>query len=498
MDCIQHKPETTNVFEPMILNFLTNILRIYVNDARDLSAKEFCTILFDRGKAEKSSKLDSKASAYFKGVNLVEVIKNRFLLGKTEFNLASKYIMELRDTLREENRQSKKIRMKLTVPMHVNVLNRPKKLPPVPPSTPEPLTEEKLESLRTINRLQALSLLEDANKNAPNCSKQRETSSTLAKNSEPAKFYVRKSFPHFKPVKVKHTAASILRECARIANDEEKEVKKLKELAEGGSDPSTVSKLEEEARRLRREEEMRKIQEKHLRSLLAREDAFIAKQSVLNDVKHQAQLVRKEKQELYERLEKWRQEHNREMMEIVEKCREVVQASREAFNSMVDEKRQKAAEIAKESRQLKLELDQHREREIQRKIRLIQEIKTIQALRRLPLKDFDPAESSGLGLLCEMSLTQLKERLLWTKGRMQEEIESRKISIRRERERQKRLIECGERALEKYKSRGRDVSSSGEGENFSVITSPEIQALRKKLEECRATRLQKQGALIGQ
>lgn len=47
------------------------------------------------------------------------------------------------------------------------------------------------------------------------------------------------------------------------------------------------------------------------------------------------------KQELYDKLEKWRENHNREMTEIVEKCREVEQASREAFNTMVDEKRQK-------------------------------------------------------------------------------------------------------------------------------------------------------------
>lgn len=47
------------------------------------------------------------------------------------------------------------------------------------------------------------------------------------------------------------------------------------------------------------------------------------------------------KQELYDKLEKWRENHNREMMEIVVKCREVERASREAFNAMVDEKRQK-------------------------------------------------------------------------------------------------------------------------------------------------------------
>lgn len=66
-----------------------------------------------------------------------------------------------------------------------------------------------------------------------------------------------------------------------------------------------------------------------------------------------------------------------------------------------------AAEVSEESRQLKVQLIKQREEDIQRKIKLIQEIKTIQSLRALPFKDFDPTESSGLGLLCEMSLTEV-------------------------------------------------------------------------------------------
>ncbi|XP_061933741.1 uncharacterized protein LOC133666504 [Apis cerana] len=94
-------------------------------------------------------------------------------------------------------------------------------------------------------------------------------------------------------------------------------------------------------------------------------------------------------------------------MEMVEKCREIEQASRIAFNIMIDEKKQKAAEVTKESRQLKTQLIKQRENEIQRKIKLIQEIRTIQSLRELPFKDFDPTETNGFGLLCEMSLMEV-------------------------------------------------------------------------------------------
>lgn len=113
-------------------------------------------------------------------------------------------------------------------------------------------------------------------------------------------------------------------------------------------------------------------------ALLTRENAFTAKQSLLSDIKMHAESVRKEvmysnvlstdnfnvslknsgvkqklskvfksvalflkKQQLYDKLEKWRENHNKEMMEIVEKCHEIEQASREAFNAMIDEKKQK-------------------------------------------------------------------------------------------------------------------------------------------------------------
>lgn len=65
--------------------------------------------------------------------------------------------------------------------------------------------------------------------------------------------------------------------------------------------------------------------------------------------------------------------------------------------------------MSEESRQLKLSMTKQREEELRKKIELIQDIKTIQSLRHLPLKEFDPTESSGIRLLCEMSLTEVRQ-----------------------------------------------------------------------------------------
>ncbi|CAL7935335.1 unnamed protein product [Xylocopa violacea] len=428
---------------------------------------------------------------------------------------ATPCLEKLQEHLKEHIRNMKPPKKELTVPLSMNVLNRPRPPLKVPPSSPEdlsatkfarevprtnylkPLTQSKLESLRATNKLKAMNLLKDANENAPSCFRRRKDPARRIEEVKPKRTFLRKSLPIFKPVEVKQTAASTLRECARVVSDEEKEIKKLKALTEGGFDPSTILKIEEEKRQQQREEELLRIKEKHLLALLSREGAFIAKQSLLNDVKAQAENVRKEKQEIYEKLEKWRQNHNKEMMEIVERCREMEQASREAFNTMIDEKKQKAAEISEKSRQLKAQLAKRREEETRRKVKLIQEIKTIQSLRQLPFKDFDPTESSGLGLLCEMSLAELKERLFWMRMKLDEDTKDRRFAILRERERQKNLIEDTRRALEEYKASKRapsTIRSKSQLRQPEPVSSSKVDALQKKLEERRALRMQQEAA----
>lgn len=58
-------------------------------------------------------------------------------------------------------------------------------------------------------------------------------------------------------------------------------------------------------------------------------------------------------------------------------------------------------------------LAKQKKEEIQRKGQLIKEIKAIQSLRLATKnKEFDPTETSGLGLLCEMSLVEVIYRYI--------------------------------------------------------------------------------------
>ncbi|XP_078051630.1 cilia- and flagella-associated protein 99-like, partial [Augochlora pura] len=219
---------------------------------------------------------------------------------------------KLQKNLKEVIETTKHSKKKVTVPVFMNVLNHPKRIVGGPPGTPEdlvvqrsarevprtnyvkPSTEKRLEALRAANKSQAIRLLNDANENAPKLllREKRPTEAKVQEKSRP--IFLRKPVPTFKAVEVKQTTASILRECARVITDEEKEIKKLKLLAEGGFDPSSIVRVEEEERERKKLYELSKIEEKRLLALISREGAFIAKQSLLNDCKQQAECVRRE------------------------------------------------------------------------------------------------------------------------------------------------------------------------------------------------------------
>lgn len=125
-------------------------------------------------------------------------------------------------------------------------------------------------------------------------------------------------------------------------------------------------------------------------------------------------------------------------------------------------------------------LIKQKEEDARRKAHLVREVKAIRATRSNPVKNYDPAESSNLGFLCEMSMVevgpapqtsatsdasrrkrarianlfrlQLREKVLSTKVKLKEEIERRNSVIRQERERRKNLIKNNQRLLEWHKT----------------------------------------------
>lgn len=69
------------------------------------------------------------------------------------------------------------------------------------------------------------------------------------------------------------------------------------------------------------------------------------------------------------------------------------------------------------------------EMEMRRKMDIIAEIRALEGSQGGNQKLMDPTEIAGYGLLCEMSLAELKERLVLSKQKSEEEIAAKRDTI---------------------------------------------------------------------
>lgn len=66
-------------------------------------------------------------------------------------------------------------------------------------------------------------------------------------------------------------------------------------------------------------------------------------------------------------------------------------------------------------------------------------------------KNADLSETSNMGLLCEMSIAELRERLIILKMELKEEVERRKDEIMKKRECRKEIVESYQGLIESHR-----------------------------------------------
>ena len=346
--------------------------------------------------------------------------------------------------------------------------------------------EENLAKEKDKNWLNALKLLEQARKTQIKCVNKPKYHEEEAREIKPI---CATKLPTFsKEVQVKRTTASLMREAAILSSDRESELKRLEDLLSGGYDQSKIVDLEKSILNEKQQQRVQDVERKHLLGLLTFEEAILAKRKLTEVNKRKMEVFKTEKMKILNEINEWKHKEQIKIDLLVEKIRTIEKSAKEAEKRMVEDKRSCARLMNYESRQMLLEVSRKRQRDLAEKVKLIQELRALEHMRLSGVKEFDPTDGPNFGLLCEMSIAELRERLGLLKLEMREELARRRRIIVEERRRKEQLVDDIRDFVSQLRmSKPKPVPNAP----AEVEPSPDIVALREKLQQARNVRMNK-------
>ena len=222
---------------------------------------------------------------------------------------------------------------------------------------------------------------------------------------------------------VKLNVAALKREKHLIDKDEREAKAKLDEMAMGLKDASEFNRWKAEMNEKDDIERLEHIQKKKIEMELAREEAILARE---NKEKENHLLVNKMRHEMDVMMDE------REI-----KLQEVMNAKKEVIAQVHSNKEAAAEQVAiKQADNKALRDEVHREvqealkkkqdeeaAELAKKQELIRQIRELEKIPIQRTKGFDPTEAGGHGLMEEMSIAELRERLEFNKRKQEQEVE---------------------------------------------------------------------------
>ncbi|XP_072718333.1 cilia- and flagella-associated protein 99 isoform X3 [Ciconia boyciana] len=295
------------------------------------------------------------------------------------------------------------------------------KRPPVPSSTYKPPKEKKqLEELKTKNRQKA-----------------ENTHDSMKCNTA---FQAQKIQSKIDNIPIKLNAAAILREGALYQRKMEEELKRIENLLRGAGDPSEFLEWQKQMRGKDLEEQLTEIECRRLQGKLSHEEAVLAHQNVIQENKKKADLMREEKAELMHQYAEKRLQEQKEMRQLVEQVVEGHKNAKQAKIKLQKYKQQIVQEVCEENRELLRQALEEEEEKLRKRYELIQQIRAIESLPSLRPKFVDLTETGGHGLICEMSIVELRERLALLREAQKAAEEEKRDQIIHEKQAKEQLL----------------------------------------------------------
>lgn len=432
------------------------------------------------------------------------------------------YISEMGHNYAEFMNKTERSKMKMsTIPIQPNVLNRKSTspnakfspdLPPTPANSVQNKSknmltkstiDKRLKQIHDSNKQKALHLLQDIKSNNQHYTQGKSDKyfKTLKNFKEDIDHKKKKVTLQSKsllinqtPPLVKETAATIKRINNTIQMSEKKEIQWLEDILYNCKNTTKAEELEYYDRQERERERLLDIERKHLVGQISYEEAVIAKKKLIDDNKKKHDDFLREKQIWEEEIERWRRSEMEKNRMKVEKLSLIELEMLHARNNIIIKKKETAEKIRKESEERLAQALKMQREELDRKIQIIKEINILAHITKkskLP-KIIDLTETSGVGLLCEMSIAELQERLTIFKMGLKEELEKKKQDIKLQNRVAKQELDETKKNIDKYMTEQADMRKQKKKPPVCVGHSScnEIKELKKVLEEKRKLRIQ--------
>ncbi|NXN21272.1 CFA99 protein, partial [Nycticryphes semicollaris] len=241
-------------------------------------------------------------------------------------------------------------------------------------------------------------------------------------------------------IPIKLNAAAILREGALYQRKMEQELKRIENLLQGAGDPSEFLEWQKQMRGKDLEEQLAETECRRLQGKLSHEEAVLAHQNVIQENKKKADLMREEKAELMHQYAEKRLQEQKEVRELVEQVVEGRKNAKQAKIKLQKYKQQIVQEVCEENRELLRQALEEEEEKLRKRYELIQQIRAIESLPSLRHKFVDLTETGGHGLICEMSIVELRERLALLREAQKAAEEEKRDQIIQEKQAKEQLL----------------------------------------------------------
>eukprot|EP00842_Homolaphlyctis_polyrhiza_P004117 jgi/Hompol1/4706/HPOL_002296-RA len=220
-----------------------------------------------------------------------------------------------------------------------------------------------------------------------------------------------KTVPHsiHQQVPVKLTTAAILREDALVRKQRRCEEDAIAQAEIMLRDPAEFDAWKEELRIKDEENRLVELERRRLEIQMVHEEAYVARQDKIKENREKAVEVLAAKEENKAVSEAQKRDIDEQNKKKIEEVHVIKEGIIKAKAKVIEDKTQIAAEVIKESQALLEQAQREAEEERARKSELIQQIRLLE--KSIPSvgtvqKDVDLTETSGIGLLGEMSIIE--------------------------------------------------------------------------------------------